>query len=121
MSRRFTDEVNSTVAAWFPVLKWILVLLVAGIIGVTSFAQGVKSESESLKIELDIQRKINAEQDVKIKETYELMRLISTEQAKISQSMENISQTMIHTMQRVSNDTAEIRMRVDRHIEVHRN
>lgn len=116
MSRRLED-VNGTVSAWFQVFKWLLTIVFVGTVGVVSFMQGVQSESKTLKMELEVERNINITQDIKINETYEIMRNIASEQARIAQSMENISQTMIHTMQRVASDTKEIRMRVDRHIE----
>lgn len=112
-----SSSINEKVQTWFPPLKWVLGGITALMIASMSFALSMKIETIDLRKELESEQKINKEQDKKIDKTYELMQSISKEQARIAQSMENLSVNMTEAMRRVASDTSEIRSRVDRHIE----
>ena len=77
----------------------------------------MKIESIEIRKELEAEQQINDRQEEKIKETYSLMREAAKDNARIAQSIESLTSQMSATMQQVSNDTAEIRRRIDRHIE----
>lgn len=105
------------IQAYAPIVQWVIGGFVTIIIAFGSLIYSQNTDLIRFQQELETERKTNDEQDKKIEETYKLMQNISSEQARIAESLENLSTNLTQAMERISRDTAEIRHRVDRHIE----
>lgn len=110
-------DFRESLMAGFEVFKWIWAGIAAVIFGAGVVIYNLQIETVSLRKDLEAEQRTNSAQEKKIEETYKLMRDIAREQAKIAQSMQNLSDNVSNAVVRVAQDTAEIRARVDRHIE----
>lgn len=111
------DEVRENVHAYFPVVKWIWSGVAVLIIFAGTLIFNMYTDSIELRKELEAEQKMNRQQNKRIEETYRLMRSIATDQARIAQTMQNLSENFTIAMQRVTTDTNDIRRRFDNHID----
>lgn len=110
-------EVRENVSTYFPIFKWVWGGAIALIVTFATVVYQMKIETIELRKELEAEQRLNKEQERKIQETYDVLHGIARDQATLVQKLEHISYTVTDGINRVAKDTAQIRERVDRHIE----
>ncbi len=111
------DSKKEFFIAYMPFVMWLMGGVLTVIISICGIAYNFNKETIILTEKVRAQEILNAAQEDKIAEINRNVTLILSEQTKTSEAVSRISASIEKALDRMLSENAEMRQRMDRHIE----